>query len=59
MGVSRRSYAAQRGASEAAVCKAIATGLITILPEGPIDPAKADPEWGAQTDLAKRRVPPP
>lgn len=32
MGVSRRSYAAQRGVSEAAVRKAIATGRITTLP---------------------------
>ena len=38
MGVSRRSYAAQRGVSEAAVRKAIATGRITTLPDGTIDP---------------------
>ena len=36
MGVSRRSYAAQRGVSEAAVRKAIATGRITTLPNGTI-----------------------
>ncbi len=36
MGVSRRSYAAQRGVSEAAVRKAIATGRITTLEDGTI-----------------------
>jgi|GEM_PF-566843 len=55
MGVSRRSYAAQRGVSEAAVRKAIATGRITTLPDGTIDPMRADSEWGAQTDPAKQR----
>ena len=55
MGVSRRSYAAQRGVSEAAVRKAIATGRITTLPDGTIDPARADSEWGSQTDPAKQR----
>lgn len=55
MGVSRRSYAAQRGVSEAAVRKAIATGRITTLSDGTIDPARADSEWGAQTDPAKQR----
>jgi len=55
MGVSRRSYAAQRGVSEAAVRKAIATGRITTLPDGTIDPARAHSEWGAQTDPAKQR----
>ena len=55
MGVSRRSFAAQRGVSEAAVRKAIATGRITTLPDGTIDPATADSEWGAQTDPAKQR----
>ena len=53
MGVSRRSYAAQRGVSEAAVRKAIATGRITTLPDGTIDPTRADSEWGAQTDHVK------
>jgi hypothetical protein len=55
MGVSRRSYAALRGVSEAAVRKAIATGRITTLADGTIDPARADSEWGAQTDPAKQR----
>jgi hypothetical protein len=54
MGVSRRSYAAQRGVSEAAARKAVATKRITTVPEGRIDPTKADPEWGEQTDPAKR-----
>lgn len=54
MGVSRRSYAAQRGVSEAAVRKAIATERITTLPDGTIDPDRADAEWGAQTDPAKQ-----
>ena len=47
MGVSRRRYAAQRGVSEAAVRKAIATGRITTLPDGSIDPARADSAWCA------------
>ena len=42
MGVSRRSYAAQRGVSEAATHKAIATGRITTLPDDTIEPARAD-----------------
>jgi hypothetical protein len=53
IGVYRRSYAAQRGVSEAAERKAIATGRITTLPDGTIDPDRADVEWGAQTDPAK------
>ncbi len=55
MGISRRSYAAQRGVSETAVRKAIATGRITTLPDGTIDPARADAEWTAQTDPSKQR----
>ena len=55
MGVSRRSYAAQRGVSEAAVRKAIATGRIATLVDGTIDPDRADAEWGTQTDPAKQR----
>jgi hypothetical protein len=55
MGVSRRSYAAQRGVSESAVRKAIATGRITTLPDGTIDPARADLEWGTQTDPARQQ----
>ena len=55
MGVSRQSYAAQRGVSEAAVRKAMTAGRITTLPDGNIDPAREDTEWGAQTDPAKQR----
>jgi len=54
-GVSRRSYAAHRGVSEAAVRKAIATGRITTLDDGTIDPARADSEWGTRTDPAQQR----
>ncbi len=53
MGVSRRSNAAQRGVSEAAVRKAIVTGRITTPPNGTIDPMRAVSEWGAQTDPAQ------
>ena len=35
--------------------KAIATGRITTLPDGTIDPDRADSEWGAQTDPSKQR----
>jgi hypothetical protein len=45
----------RRGVSEAAVRKAIATGRFSTLLDGTIDPARADAEWGAQTDLAKQR----
>ena len=55
MGVSRRSYAARRGVSGAAVRKASTTGRITTLPVGTIDPDRADAEWGAQTDPAEQR----
>jgi len=37
------------------VRKAIATGRVTTLPDGTIDPARADSEWAAQTDPAKQR----
>ena len=50
MGLSCRAYAAQRGVSEAAARKAIATGRITTLVDGTIDPDRADSEWGAQTN---------
>ncbi len=55
MGISRRAYAAQRGVSEMAVRKAISSGRITTLPDGTIDPARADADWQAQTDPAKQR----
>ena len=58
MGVSRRSYAAQRGVSEAAVRKAIATGRITTLPDGSIDPARADSAWCAPDPVLRSRAAP-
>jgi hypothetical protein len=53
--MSRRAYAAHRGVSDTAVRKAIATGRITLEPDGTIDPVKADAQWDAQTDPAKQR----
>lgn len=55
MGLSRRKYAEYRGVSESAVRKAIATGRITLLEDGTIDPVAADAQWDAQTDPAKQR----
>ena len=55
MGLSRRSYAALRGVSEAAVRKALATGRIAAEPDGTIDPVRADLMWDAATDPAKQR----
>lgn len=55
MGMSRRAYAAHRGVSDTAVRKAIASGRITLEPDGTIDPVKADAQWDAQTDPAKQR----
>lgn len=56
MGISRRAYAAHRkerglpGGVESAVRKAISTGRISTLPDGTIDPVKADAEWLRTTD---------
>ena len=55
MGMSRRAYAAHRGVSHTAVGKAIATGRISTLPDGTIDPAVADREWATNTDPAQQR----
>src|SRR5690606_10980753 len=55
MGLSRRAYAAHRGVSDTAVRKAIASGRITLEPDGTIDPVKADAQWDSQTDPAKQR----
>lgn len=55
MGISIRAYARQRGVSEAAVRKAIKTGRVTPLPDGTIDAARADRQWGSNTDQAKQR----
>ena len=56
MGLSRRAYARHRGVAESAVRKAIASGRITLEPNGTIDPVKADRQWEAQTDPVKRHV---
>ncbi|SDR39984.1 hypothetical protein [Pseudovibrio sp. Tun.PSC04-5.I4] len=61
MGLSRRAYAAHRkalglsGRGESAVRKAIQFGRVTLEADGSIDPVKADAEWEASTDNAKRR----
>lgn len=61
MGVSIRAYAASRkerglpGGSHTAVRKAIQAGRITTLPDGTLDPARADREWDTQTDPSKQR----
>lgn len=55
MGLSRRAYARHRSVAESAVRKAIATGRITLEPDGTIDPDKADRQWEAQTDPSRRR----
>ncbi len=55
MGMSRRAYARHRGVAESAVRKAIASGRITLEPDGTIDPVKADRQWDLQTDPVKRR----
>lgn len=54
-GLSIRAYARHRGVSHAAVQKAIASGRITTLPSGRIDPVRADQEWADSTDRAKPR----
>ncbi len=55
MGISQRAYAAHRGVSHQAVNKAVRTGRITTLPDGTIDPARADADWQAQTDPSFQR----
>ena len=55
MGLSIRGYARHRGVSHTAVQKAIQAGRITPLPDGTIDPAKADAEWSANTNAAQGR----
>ncbi|KZL09081.1 hypothetical protein [Pseudovibrio sp. Ad26] len=63
MGLSRRAYAQHRkalglpGATDMAVRKAIQSSRITLEADGSIDPAKADAQWAASTDSAKRRQP--
>lgn len=53
MGLSRRAYAEHRGVSESAVRKALQAGRISLEPDGTIDPAKADKQWGANSDPAQ------
>jgi len=55
MGLSRRAYARHRGVADNAVRKAIASGRITLEPDGTIDPEKADRDWAARTDPAQQR----
>ena len=52
-GLSIRAYARHRGVSHAAVRKALATGRITAGADGKIDPAAADRQWLASTDVSR------
>ena len=58
MVVSLREYARRRGVSHVAVMKAIRAGRLTPEPDGTLDPAKADAQWDARTDPARRPEPP-
>src|SRR5271167_59227 len=49
MGISLRAYARMRGCSLTAVQKAIASKRITPLPDGTIDPERANQEWAKNT----------
>ena len=49
MGISIRAYGRHRGVSDTAVRKAIDKGRITALPDGTIDPVRADAEWASST----------
>lgn len=55
MGVTKAEFAALRGVSRAAVNKAIASGRISLEPDGSIDPERAMREWDANTDPSKQR----
>lgn len=55
MGVSVREYARRRGVSHVAVLKAIKAGRISKARDGTIEPEKADAQWDAGTDPARRR----
>jgi len=57
MGLSIRAYAAHRGVSHTSVRKAIASGRITLGPDGTIDPAIADPDWQRNADPSKECKP--
>lgn len=54
MGLSIRAYARHRGVSHVAVKKAIDTGRITPLPDGTIDPVRADAEWARNTETTPK-----
>lgn len=45
MGISQKEYAAYRGVTPAAVCKAVKSDRITLLEDGTIDPELADKQW--------------
>jgi len=49
MGISLRAYARLRGCSLTAVQKAITSKRITPLPDGTIDPERANQEWAKNT----------
>jgi len=49
MGVSLRAYARMRGCSLTAVQKAISSKRITTLPDGTIDPERANQDWAKNT----------
>jgi hypothetical protein len=49
MGISIRAYARMRGCAKSAVEKAIKTKRITPLPDGTIDPERANAEWAKNT----------
>ena len=53
MGVSLRAYARMRGCSLTAVQKAIASKRITALPDGTLDPERANQEWAKNTFAGK------
>lgn len=61
MGLSRRAYAAHRkarglsGGTDAAVRKALATGRISLEPDGTIDPKRADRDWEIATNPSQQR----
>lgn len=57
VGISIRAYGRHRGVSDTAVRKAIATGRITVDPDGSIDPARADAEWAANTTSGNAAAP--
>lgn len=52
-GISIRAYAQHRGVHHRAVQNAIKEGRITQLEDGTIDPAIADQEWTANTNMMK------